>query len=90
MGLRRAFLASFEVSDRLRKVAESPWIFAARKTCTKGGADGYPNVCGTRRKNASAGNGFGDTTRQIGNAEKSKPSGPLEISAERITLPLPG
>src|SRR6478752_8037303 len=69
-GLRRAFLASFEVSDRLRKVAASPWIFAARKTCTKGGADGYPNLCRTRRKNASAGNGFGDTTQQIGNARE--------------------
>ena len=31
---------------------------AARKTCTKGGADGYPNVCRTRQ-NASAGFGFG-------------------------------
>jgi hypothetical protein len=63
-------LASFEVSDRLRNVADSPWIFAARKTCTNGGADGYPNVCRTRRKNAPAGIGFGDTTQQIGNARE--------------------
>jgi hypothetical protein len=43
---------------------------APRQTCTKGGADGYPNVCRTRRKNASAGIGFGDTTQQIGNARE--------------------
>ena len=51
---------------------------AARKTCTKGGADGYPNVCRTRRKNASA--GFGDTISK----EKSNPSGQLEFSADRF------
>ena len=70
MGLRCVFLASFEVSDRLRNVAGSPWIFAARKTSTKGGVDGYPNVCRTGRKNVPAGNGFGDTTQQIGNARE--------------------
>src|ERR1700686_3832660 len=31
---------------------------ALRQTCAKGGADGSPNVCRTRRKNAS------DTTQQ--------------------------
>src|SRR4029079_18752132 len=50
--------------DRLRTAAESPWIFAARKTCTKGEADGYPNACRTRRKNTSAGGDLGDTTQQ--------------------------
>jgi hypothetical protein len=30
----------------------------------------YPNVCRTRRKNASAGIGFGDTNQQIGNARE--------------------
>src|SRR5258706_7354118 len=69
-GLGLSGWASFEVSDRLRNVADSPWIFAARKTCTKGGVDGYPNVCRTRRKNAPAGIGFGDTTQQIGNARE--------------------
>jgi hypothetical protein len=39
-------------------VRDWPW----RHTCIKGGADGYPNVCRTRRKNACAGFGFGDTT----------------------------
>jgi hypothetical protein len=51
-------------------MAGSPWIFAERKACTKGGTDGYPNVCRTRRKNAPAGIGFGDTAQQIGNARE--------------------
>jgi hypothetical protein len=71
-------LASFEVSDRLRRVAESPWTFAARKTCTKGGADGYPNVCRTQRKTPPL-----EEALTI-SKEKANPSGPLEISAERF------
>ena len=49
---------------------------AARKTCTKGGADGFPNVCRTRQKNAPAGFGIGK--------EKSKLSGQLEFSADHF------
>ena len=78
------FLGLVRGVGRLEKVAQS-LIFAARKTCTKGGADGYPNLCGTRRKNAAAGNGFGDTTQQIGNAREVETLWPAEISAERIS-----
>ena len=61
-------------------VALSPRIFAARKTCTKGETDGYPNACRTRRKNTSTGGDFGDTTQQ----RKICPSSPLEVSAEQF------
>ena len=51
---------------------------AARKTCTKGGADGYPNVCRTRRKNASA-------NLRHNSAKRSRNSlATLEISADRF------
>ena len=57
---------------------------AARKTCTKGGADGYPNVCRTRRKNAFAGFGFGQ--REV---ETLWPAGvqrrPFHSSVARLT-----
>ena len=49
---------------------------AARKTCTKGGADGFPNVCRTQRQNASAGFGFGQ--REV------ETLWPTEFSAERF------
>src|ERR1700682_174283 len=47
---------------------------ALRQTCAKGGADGYSNVCRTRRKNASAGIGFADTTQQR-EVETLRPAG---------------
>ena len=49
---------------------------AARKTCTMGGADGYPNVCRTHDKTPPPDLALGK--------EKSKPSGQLEFSAERF------
>ena len=78
-GLRCLFLSSFEVSGRLRSVSDSAWTFT-RKTCTNGGADGYPSVCPTRRKKASAGVGCGDRAAQ----REIESLGPLEISTEQF------
>jgi hypothetical protein len=49
---------------------------APRKTCTKGGADGYPDVCRIRRKNSFARFGLAK--------EKSQLSGQLEFTADRF------
>ena len=56
---------------------------AARKTCTKGGADGYPNVCRTRQ-NASAGFGFGQ--REARNPLASWNSAPSDFNSSVARL----
>jgi hypothetical protein len=58
---------------------------APRRTSTKGGADGYPNVCRTRRKTPPLELALAAQLSKSATQEKSKPSGLLEISAERIS-----